>query len=146
MVSGKHAQVLLQWLPVLDLTRQQNVRSSCRHGHAIPPHAWLVPLMQAAMLCSEDALDLLSRLLVFNPARRLSAAEALAHPYVAQFHAPADEPIADSVITIPINDNTKARARCIVLGVDTWVGSPLRLEYHAPTEILVAGGRCCIAL
>ncbi|KAK9839690.1 hypothetical protein WJX81_006382 [Elliptochloris bilobata] len=56
---------------------------------------------------SEDALDLLRRLLVFNPARRLSAEEALAHPYVAQFHAPADEPAAPGVITIPIDDNTK---------------------------------------
>ena len=61
------------------------------------------------LLCSEDALDLLRRLLVFNPARRLSAEEALAHPYVAQFHAPADEPAAPGVITIPIDDNTKAR-------------------------------------
>jgi serine/threonine protein kinase len=59
---------------------------------------------------SEDALDLLRRLLVFNPAERLSAAEALAHPYVAQFHQPADEPDAACVITIPIDDNTKARA------------------------------------
>lgn len=62
------------------------------------------------LVCSEDALDLLRRLLVFNPARRLSAEEALAHPYVAQFHAPADEPAAPGVITIPIDDNTKARS------------------------------------
>lgn len=43
----------------------------------------------------------------FNPNKRLSAAEALKHPYVAQFHNPDDEPSCGRVITIPINDNHK---------------------------------------
>ena len=51
------------------------------------------------------------RLLQFNPSKRLSAEDALRHPYVAQFHAAHDEPCAAGVITIPINDNTKVRAR-----------------------------------
>ena len=50
------------------------------------------------------------RLLQFNPSKRLSAEDALRHPYVAQFHAAHEEPSAKGVITIPINDNTKARA------------------------------------
>ena len=54
-----------------------------------------------------DALDLLSKLLVFNPAKRLSAAEALAHPYVAQFHSPADEPARARPVSVPVNDNCK---------------------------------------
>eukprot|EP00793_Prasinoderma_coloniale_P003238 PRCOL_00005873-RA len=56
---------------------------------------------------SPEALDLLRRLLQFNPHKRLSAEEALRHPYVAQFHNPADEPACDRIITIPIDDNTK---------------------------------------
>jgi len=41
-----------------------------------------------------DGLDLLARLLSFSPRRRPSAAAALAHPYLARFHDPAQEPSA----------------------------------------------------
>ena len=56
---------------------------------------------------SRDAADLLKKLLVFDPAKRLTAADALRHPYVANFHDPANEPRCTRPITIPINDNEK---------------------------------------
>lgn len=56
---------------------------------------------------SPEAYDLLRRLLQFNPSNRITAEEALRHPYCAQFHDPAHEPSAMRLITIPINDNTK---------------------------------------
>ncbi|KAK3600390.1 hypothetical protein CHS0354_016006 [Potamilus streckersoni] len=39
----------------------------------------------------KDALDLLKKLLHFNPDKRITAEEALRHPYVSRFHNPADE-------------------------------------------------------
>lgn len=37
------------------------------------------------------ALDLLGRMLTFNPVKRISVEEALAHPYLEQYYDPTDE-------------------------------------------------------
>lgn len=46
---------------------------------------------------SPQALDLLSRMLTFDPDRRITVEQALEHPYVAQYHDPSDEPTAPSL-------------------------------------------------
>jgi len=56
---------------------------------------------------STDALDMLQKLLQFNPNKRITAEQALEHPFVAQFHNSADEPRCSKVIQIPIDDNHK---------------------------------------
>lgn len=38
-----------------------------------------------------NALDLLDKMLTFNPHRRIEVEEALAHPYLEQYYDPADE-------------------------------------------------------
>ncbi|XP_074842474.1 mitogen-activated protein kinase 15 isoform X2 [Carettochelys insculpta] len=52
-----------------------------------------------------DALDLLKRLLVFNPDKRLTAEEALQHPYVKRFHCPSKEPFLDYDVILPLDDD-----------------------------------------
>jgi len=56
---------------------------------------------------SAEALDLMAKLLTFNPITRYNIDQTLEHPYVGQFHNPDDEPVCDRDITIPIDDNTK---------------------------------------
>jgi mitogen-activated protein kinase 15 len=56
---------------------------------------------------SDDALDLLKKLLVFNPNHRLTAEEALRHKFVQQFASPDEEIVCDHVIDIPMDDNHK---------------------------------------
>lgn len=37
------------------------------------------------------ALDLLDKMLTFNPHKRIEVEEALAHPYLEQYYDPTDE-------------------------------------------------------
>ncbi|NXL87767.1 MK15 kinase, partial [Alectura lathami] len=53
------------------------------------------------------ALDLLKKLLVFNPDKRLTAEEALRHPYVRRFHCPAREPSLGYDVILPLGDDTQ---------------------------------------
>ena len=56
---------------------------------------------------SPKALDLLQKMLQFNPNKRITVEEALEHPYVAFFHHPEEEIICDRIIKIPMDDNHK---------------------------------------
>ena len=53
-----------------------------------------IPLAQLLPNATPLALDLLSKMLTFAPEKRISVADALAHPYLRLLHDPNDEPIA----------------------------------------------------
>jgi mitogen-activated protein kinase 15 len=54
-----------------------------------------------------EAIDLIKRLLRFNPAERPTAEECLNHPYLAQWHSPAKELTAPSRVAIVLKDSDK---------------------------------------
>ncbi|XP_033123707.1 extracellular signal-regulated kinase 2-like isoform X2 [Anneissia japonica] len=54
-----------------------------------------------------DAIDLLAKLLPFNPDKRLTAEQALAHPYVARFHNPDEEISLDYDVVPPLDDDVQ---------------------------------------
>ncbi len=58
------------------------------------------------------ALDLLEKMLVFDPRKRIDATQSLGHAYVAPYHDPTDEPVADEKFDWSFNDAD--------LPVDTW--------------------------
>lgn len=46
------------------------------------------------MMTHSIAIDLLKKMLVIDPDTRISAQDALSHPYLAPYHDPTDEPAA----------------------------------------------------
>ena len=55
----------------------------------------------------KDGLDLLRKLLAFNPENRYSVDEALNHPYLKDFHDPSEEIEFNGFVKIPVDENTK---------------------------------------
>lgn len=58
------------------------------------------------------AVDLLEKMLVFDPRKRVKAGDALAHEYLGPYHDPTDEPVAEEKFDWSFNDAD--------LPVDTW--------------------------
>ena len=59
-----------------------------------------------------SAIDLLEKMLVFDPRMRVRAGDGLAHEYLQPYHDPTDEPVADEKFDWSFNDAD--------LPVDTW--------------------------
>jgi mitogen-activated protein kinase 15 len=55
----------------------------------------------------KDGIDLLEKLLCFDPKKRLTAEQVLAHPYLKQFHNLRDEPVLPRPISISFDDNQR---------------------------------------
>lgn len=62
---------------------------------------------------SPSAVDLLKRMLVLDCDGRISASEALAHPYFSQYHDPEDEPDA-----LPYDQTLESKDRTL----EEWKG------------------------
>lgn len=65
------------------------------------------PLRSIYPNADPEALDLLEKLLVFNPDKRYTAKQVLEHPYLKQFHDPQHEPILRSPVLICMDDNSR---------------------------------------
>lgn len=63
-------------------------------------------------LLTSVAIDLLEKMLVFDPKKRVSAEQGLQHEYLAPYHDPSDEPVAGEKFDWSFNDAD--------LPVDTW--------------------------
>lgn len=57
------------------------------------PHKPHRPFHQLFPMLSPSGADLVEQMLKFDPAQRISVNDALAHPYLAQYHEPIDEPV-----------------------------------------------------
>ncbi|OLL26133.1 Mitogen-activated protein kinase hog1 [Neolecta irregularis DAH-3] len=71
-----------------------------------------VPFTDKFRSADPCAIDLLEKMLVFDPRKRITAEEALKHEYLAPYHDPSDEPFSEEKFDWSFNDAD--------LPVDTW--------------------------
>lgn len=55
-----------------------------------------IPFSQVFTTANPEALDLLERMLTFDPADRITVDEALAHPYLRIWREPSEEPVCET--------------------------------------------------
>lgn len=65
------------------------------------------PLLSIVDYDNKDGLDLLQKLLEIDPSKRIKASEAIAHPYLAAFHEPSDEPTFQSQANFKFENDPK---------------------------------------
>lgn len=70
-----------------------------------------VPFSKVYPDANSRALDLLDKMLVFNPASRISVDEALAHPYLESLHNIEDEPNAENNFSFEFEKENLIRRR-----------------------------------
>uniref|UniRef100_A0A6B2F823 Mitogen-activated protein kinase 6 n=1 Tax=Bothriechis nubestris TaxID=1766655 RepID=A0A6B2F823_9SAUR len=98
LFAGAHEleqmQLILESIPVVhEEDRQEllNVIPVYIKNDMTEPHR---PLTQLLPGISPEALDFLEQILTFSPMDRLTAEEALSHPYMSIYSFPTDEPIS----------------------------------------------------
>jgi mitogen-activated protein kinase 7 len=82
------------------------------------------------------AIDLLSQMLCFDPAKRMSCEQALNHPYLQVWHDPADEPVCDSKFDFGFEeeDSIDGMKRLIVAEVNSF-RAEVRAQARAAGQI-----------
>ncbi|XP_030045198.1 mitogen-activated protein kinase 6 [Microcaecilia unicolor] len=98
LFAGAHEleqmQLILESIPVVHEEDRQELLSVIPvyiKNDMSEPHK---PLTQLLRGITPEALDFLEQILTFNPMDRLTAEEALSHPYMSIYSFPLDEPIS----------------------------------------------------
>lgn len=78
----------------LNFIRNDKARNYVKSVKASRKVPWTTVFNNTTPTPNNDALDLIEKLLKFNPDNRMDVEQALQHPFVSQYHDPNDEPVA----------------------------------------------------
>ncbi|KAG9352211.1 hypothetical protein JZ751_020624 [Albula glossodonta] len=99
LFAGAHEleqmQLILESIPVIHEEDRQELESVIPVFIKSDMSEPQTPLANLLPGVSAEALDFLEKILTFNPMDRLTAEEALAHPYMSDYSFPLDEPISN---------------------------------------------------
>ncbi|KAI1889667.1 hypothetical protein AGOR_G00165320 [Albula goreensis] len=99
LFAGAHEleqmQLILESIPVIHEEDRQELESVIPVFIKSDMSEPQTPLAKLLPGVSAEALDFLEKILTFNPMDRLTAEEALAHPYMSDYSFPLDEPISN---------------------------------------------------
>lgn len=79
-----------------------------RYVKSLPPKD-PVPFSTIYPNANPAAIDLLEKMLVFNPANRITVEQCLKHPYLEQLHDEANEPVAPGFFDFSFENETSSR-------------------------------------
>ncbi|KAL7411317.1 kinase-like domain-containing protein [Mrakia frigida] len=98
LLGGKPLNLILNVLGTPDDETLSRVGSdkACKYIRSLPEMK-PVPFTKLYPHADLDGVDLLSKLLTFDPAKRIPVTEALAHPYLAAYHDESDEPSCPAI-------------------------------------------------
>jgi len=86
---------------------------------------------------SPEALDLLDRMLQFDPRKRITVSEALEHPYLATYHDPENEPVSQKKFHAGFEEiDMDKETLCALLGKEV-----LHFHPHLKKDVETAAGR-----
>lgn len=80
------------------------------------PYKPTVPWSRLFPKAGPKALDVLEKMLTFNPNKRITVDEALAHPYLEQYYDPDDEPVAEKPFSfeMELDDLPKEQLKLLI--------------------------------
>lgn len=126
--------------PLSPVTRPRSLRAPPLHTCSSLPFKPRIPFDKIYPNANPSALDLLHRLLLFNPSKRITVEAALAHPYLASLHDPSDEPLAQAPFSFEFENSPMNKSALKALITREMLDFHPEYAHTAAAALALSGG------